>query len=189
MAYSQHIIDDPHDLSFDQIFDLRQYYEEDSSEPQSTPFAEPQTLDDPDSSSQTSMPEPHQEEMDLSEVAPVTFNSEAALMDTWYNSQGRPSTPAIDARNEPLHQYGQPSLAKDPVAELHDVEHEIEQVNLELRLKDLQKKRQTLIQSMPLPNQAQTSERPQSQHCRTANIPSTNTRVCQPYISTIVYLM
>ena len=79
---------------------------------------------------------------------------------------------STEAGNEPLHQYCQPSKTDYSIAELQDIDNELEEVELRLKHKELRRKRRRIIQNMPVLQQAQSSHRLKSRDDRTSSKPS-----------------
>ena len=71
-----------------------------------------------------------------------------------------------EAGNEPFHQHGQTSTNIPSVAEIQDLDNEIEDIELRLRLKDLRTKRRRLLRSMPPSQQPQSPQRLESRDDR-----------------------
>ena len=81
---------------------------EQPAEPESIPSAPPLAPNDLRTSNQGSSFEPHQERVSLSEAPAASFLQDTAMVDTWDDLAGWPSSmPAADTGNEPLHQYEQ----------------------------------------------------------------------------------
>ena len=176
---------DPNDLNVDEFFDLEHYYGGDSAEPQGTPAAGSQTLNDPRPSSRVSSPEPYHEQVESSEVAAISQTYADNFTDSDIEFLRGPSKHHTTIGNEPLPQYGQPSSIGDPNAELHHIENELEEVELRLKRRELQRRRQELLQNLPTEQQAQTSEHPQFQNSGTAIVPPLDNSVGQPFKSSI----
>lgn len=179
MAESKHDGSDPHNSSVEQFFDFGIYYEENSTVPESTPNVGPQASSGPRSSERWSRFELNQEQVGVSAAAAASLDHEITFKDTRLKPLERHVEPT-GAGNQPLRQYKQSSLTNHSMTELQEVDEELEQINLELRRKELQKKRRALLQTLPPPTQAQTPERPQFQNTDTAIIPFVSNTLGQP---------
>ena len=169
MADLQHYIDNSHDLSIEPFFNLDSYYDDGSAEPDSTFDSEPQTLNQPRPSSQFSWSQLHQDQAISSEAAVMPLNNETAMMDISFEPVGGPSQPATDTANQSLHRHEQPSGTDSPNAEIVHIDARIEEIELKLERRELQKRRQAILQNLPGPQQAQAFERPGIQTFGTAS--------------------
>ena len=169
MADSQCNIDNSHDPFVEPFFNLDSYYDDGSAEPDSTHDSEPQTLNQPRASSQVPWSQLHQDQAISSEAAAMSLNSDTAMMDISFEPVGGPSQPATDTGNEPLHRLEQPFGTGSPNAEIVHIDARIEEIDLELERRELQKRRQAILQSLPGPQQAQAFEYPGIQTFGTAS--------------------
>ena len=181
MAALQSDGSDPIDLSIDQLFDIKHYYEKDSAEPQGTPSAGSQILSDTRSASRMSRSEPFYEQAETSEVAATSQTYANNFTDSHIESLRAPSKHHTLIGNEPFPQYGQSSTIEKPIAELHHIENELEEVELRIKCRELLRRRQELLKDLPTELRAQKSEDPQVQNSGTAILPLMDDSVDQPY--------
>lgn len=164
------------------LFDFDYYFGEQLAEPENAPpSALPPAASKPRVSDQGSSLEPLQERVSLSRAPTASSFEDSALIDTWDNSWRRPSMPATDTGNEPLHQHEQPSSTASVAAELHQIDDELAEVELKLEHRRLQKRRLELLQILPTRQSIQTPERPQFQNLEPAVVPSIECRMGQDY--------
>ena len=158
------------------LFDFDYYFGEQLAEPESTPLSAPALAPNiPRASDQGSSLEP------LSEAPTASFFENSALIDTWDNSWGRPSVPATDTGNDPLHQHEQQPSTAGMAAELHQNDDELAEVELKLEHRRLQKRRLELLQMLPTRQPIQTLEHTHFQNLDAAVVPSFECRMVQDY--------
>ena len=166
MPDTQHNVD----LSdIEQFFDLEHYYEESCAEPDITFDSRLQAPNESRRPSQISGFEPSQVEVTSSKAAAVSHNDETIMRDVSFESLEGPSQPLNDTRNEVLHDQEHRSGTYGPSPEIVHIDDRIEEIDLILERRRLQKRRQAILQNLLEPQQAQTSERPQPQAVSIAN--------------------
>ena len=112
----------------------------------------------------------HQDQASSSEaVESMSLNNETTMTDLSSDAVGEPSQAATHTRNESLHHYEQPSGTESPNAEIVYIDARLEEIDLMLERRELQKRRHTILQNLPGPQQAQASERPGSRILGTAS--------------------
>ena len=166
MADTQHSVDH---FDVEQFFNLECYYEGSCAEPDRTFESGLQTPNEATRPSQISELEPSQAEVTSSKAAALSHNDDTIMTDVSFESLGGPSQPLNDTRNEVLHDQEHPSGMDGPSAEIVHIDDRIEEIDLILERRRLQKRRQARLQNLPEPQQAQTFERPQSQVVSIAN--------------------
>ena len=169
------------DLSVDQFFDIENYYEEISADPQGAPSAKSQSLSDPRPASRTLRPEPYHEQVESSEVAAISQSYANNFAGSHTESLQAPSKHHTTFENESFPWYRQPSTLENPNAELQFIENELEEVELRLKRRELQRRRHELLNDLSTEQRAQISEHPQVQKTRTARISPTNNSLDEPY--------
>lgn len=161
MADSQRNLNHSNDASVEQFFDLEHYYGGACAEPDGFLDSGGQAPNEPRHPTQISRLELHQDQtISLEAVAPMSLNNETAMTNASFETVEEPSQPANHTGTESLHQYEQPSGTDDPNAEIVHIDARIEEIDLILERRELQKRRHTILQNLPGPQQAQTSERP-----------------------------
>ena len=168
MANSQVNLDDSHDQSVESLFDFNSYYNDGSAEPDSTFNSEPQTLNQLGPSSQIPMSELHPDRAISSQAAATSLNNETAMMDISSEPVRGPSQPAVDTGNESLYRYEQQYRTDSPDTEIHHIDARIEEIDLKLERRKLQRRRQEILQK-PGAQQARAFERPGIQTFGTAS--------------------
>ena len=164
------------------LFDFDDYFGEQLAEPEKTPpSAVPPAPNKYRASDQGSSLEPLHERVSLSEAPSASFFEDSALIDTWDNSWGRPSMPAIDTGNEPRHRHEQQSSTASVAAELHQIDNELAEIELKLEHRRLQKRRLELLQILPTRQPIPRSEHPQFRNLDPAVVPSIECRMGQDY--------
>ena len=179
MADSQNHEGDTNDLDF--LFDFEEYYDEQPAEPESTPNVTPPAPNNSTASNPGFSLELHQERVSLSEAPDAHLLEERTPIEIWGLSPGGLSMPATDTGNGSLHQYEQPSNTNNVTAEICQVDDELAEVQLELKQRRLQKRRQELLQTLPTRQPIQTPERPQFQGLEPAIVPFIEFRTGQNY--------
>ena len=170
MADSQRNLDHSEDASVEQFFDLESYYEGACAEPDGILDSEVQAPNEPRVPSQLPRLELYQDHASSSEaVASMSLNNETAMTDKSFATVGGSPQPATHTINESLHQYEQPSGTDSPNAEMIHIDARLEEIDLILERRELQKRRHTILKSLPEPQQAQASERPGPQILGTAS--------------------
>lgn len=170
MADSQHNLDHSDDAIVEQFFDLEDYYEVACAEPNDILDSEIQAANETRLPSRTPRLELHQDQAISSEtVAFISLNKETAMADVSFESVGVPSQPPTHIGNQSLHHYEQPSGSDSPNAEIVNIDARIEEIDLILERRELQKRRHTILQNPPGPQQAQVSGRPGFQTLGTAS--------------------
>lgn len=151
------------DASIEQFFDLESYYEGACAERDGILDSKVQAPDEPRPPSQTRL-ELHQNQTISSEaVASMSLNDETVMTNAPFESVEEPSHPATHTGNESLDQYEQPSGLDSPNTEIVHIDARLEEIDLILERRELQKRRHTILQNLPTPQQAQASERPDFQ--------------------------
>lgn len=166
MADTQHNVDH---CDVEQFFDLENYYEGSCAEPDRTFDSGLQAPNDSRRPCQISELEPSQVEVTSSKAAAVSPNDETMMTDVSFESLGGRAQPANDTRNEVLHDHEHPSGTDSPSAEIVHIDNRIEEIDLMLERRRLQKRRQAILQNLPETQQEQTSERPEFQTISMAN--------------------
>ena len=170
MADSQRNRDNSDDTSVEQFFDLEFYYGGACAEPDGILDLEVQAPNEPRLPGQHPRLELYQDQTISSEaVASTSPINETAMADVSFETVGEPSQPTTHTGNESLHQYEQPSGTDSPNAEMVHIDARIEEIDLILERRELQKRRHTILQNLPGPQQARASERPGFQTLGTAS--------------------
>ena len=172
MADSQRNLDHSDDAIVEPFFDLDSYYGEAYAEPDSILDSEVQAPKEPRLPSQNSRLEFHQGQANSSEVVSsmsLNNDNEIPMADVSLGSLGEPSKPATRTGNQPLQHYEQPSRTDSPNAEIVNIDARIQEIDLILERRELQKRRHTILQGNQGPQQAQASERPGLQIIGTAS--------------------
>ena len=161
MANSQRNLDNSDDTNVEQFFDLEYYYGGACAEPDGILDLEVQAPNEPRLPGQHPRLELHQDQTISSEaVASTSPNKEMAMANVSFETVGEPSQPATHTGNVSLHQYEQPSGTDSPNAEMVHIDARIEEIDLILERRELQKRRHTILQNLPGPQQVEASERP-----------------------------
>ena len=164
MSNSHRNLDHSNDASVEQFFDLESYLGGACAEPDGILDLEVQTPNELGLPSQIPRLELHQDQAISSEaVASMPLNDETAMTDVSFGTVGEPSQPATHTGNESLDQHEQPSGADSPNAEMVRIDARLEEIDLILERRQLQKRRHTILQNLPGPQQAQASEGPEFQ--------------------------
>ena len=163
MADSQCNLHHSDDASIEQFFDLECYYEGACAERNGILDSEVQAPNEPRPSSQTRLELHQNQPFSSAAVASVSLNNETVMTNAPFESVGEPPQPATHTGNESLHQYEQPSGLDSPNAEIVRIDARLEEIDLILERRELQKRRHTILQKSPGPQQVQASEHPEFQ--------------------------
>ena len=169
MAGSQDNEDRSYDPMFGEDFDVEGYCAEVSAQLESAPGAEPPA---PGLSSRTTRLYPREDQEYPTDATYDSLENRAPFGEDCFDVSGGSSQAATETGNEPLLQLDPPLGNSNSIAEIQDIDDELEEVELMLKHKELRKKRRRIIQNMPLLQQAQSSQRLESRDDRTSCKPS-----------------